>query len=82
MSDAVSIIDVMDDPSLFHPWFKRKEDWQAWRAFLCALFGLTMTTEQREIYTRLLHERTCRQHKRMKRGWWLVVAAESRSSLR
>jgi hypothetical protein len=36
---SISIIDAMDDPALFGPWFQRG-DWTAWRAFHRALFGL------------------------------------------
>lgn len=45
----VSILDAMDDPNLWRPWF-RHGDWTAWRAFLSALFGLPMDDDQRAIY--------------------------------
>ena len=38
---ALSIIQAMDDPELFAPLFKG-ESWNAWRAFLTAMFGLPM----------------------------------------
>jgi hypothetical protein len=71
MRDALTILDTMDDPALFGPWFKRRDDWQAWRAFLCALFGLPMTTEQRAIYTRHTgrgNYTTCQAHEA-----WLII---------
>lgn len=45
----ITILDAMDDPKLFGPWF-RGDSWDAWRAFLAALFGLPMSPEQLEVY--------------------------------
>ena len=36
----MNILEACDDPKLFAPWFKSPPTWRAWRAFLCALFGL------------------------------------------
>lgn len=44
-----SIIEAMDDERLFRPWF-RSDSWDAWKAFLCALFALPMTSAQFEIF--------------------------------
>lgn len=32
------------------PWFKTGADWTAWRAFLCAIYGLPMTARELAIY--------------------------------
>ena len=45
----VSITDTMNDPALFGSWFKGNT-WNAWRAFLSALFGLSMNPEQLALY--------------------------------
>jgi len=45
----LSILDCMDDPNLWAPWF-RHGDWTAWRAFLAALFGLPLDDDQRATY--------------------------------
>lgn len=37
-----NILAALDHPALFGPWFKDASTWRAWRAFLCALFGLPM----------------------------------------
>ncbi|MEW8193980.1 MAG: hypothetical protein AB2793_09730 [Candidatus Thiodiazotropha sp.] len=47
-----TIIDTIRDPHLFAPWFKEPNSWCAWRAFLCALFGLSMSKEALTIYQR------------------------------
>src|SRR5690242_276800 len=39
----------MDDKKLFRPWF-RSDSWDAWKAFLSALFALPMTPGQFEIF--------------------------------
>lgn len=47
---SVNILSAIDDANLFGPWFKDHDTWAAWRAFLCALFGLPMTPEQLAVY--------------------------------
>jgi hypothetical protein len=46
----VNILEAIDASELFSPWFKARETWRAWRAFLAALFGLPMTEEQVATY--------------------------------
>ena len=46
----MDILATMRDPNLFARWFRDKETWQAWEAFLRALFGLEMTPEQRSLF--------------------------------
>jgi hypothetical protein len=45
-----TLLDAVDDPLLFAPWFKDKASWAAWFAFLRALFGLPLTAEQLALY--------------------------------
>jgi hypothetical protein len=45
----VNILDATRDPNVFGQHF-RTETWDAWLAFLCALFALPMTDEQLAIY--------------------------------
>ena len=45
----MNIIQALDDPKVFGDFF-RAGTWDAWRAFLCALFGLPMTDDQLETY--------------------------------
>lgn len=46
----IDILAACRDPHLFGPWFKDRASWQAWFAFLAALFGLPMSEQQFEIY--------------------------------
>jgi phage terminase large subunit-like protein len=46
----INILTATADPNLFVPWFSNRETWQAWFAFLAALFALGMTPGQRAIY--------------------------------
>jgi phage terminase large subunit-like protein len=46
----MNILEAVRDPNLFAPWFKHGGSWVAWRAFLAALFGLTMTNDQFAIF--------------------------------
>jgi hypothetical protein len=45
-----SILQAVEDPRLFAPWFK-DSTWAAWRAWLAALFGLPMTPDQLALFT-------------------------------
>jgi hypothetical protein len=46
----MNILDAIADRRVFAQHFRRPETWQRWFAFLAALFGLSMTPEQLEIY--------------------------------
>lgn len=46
----MNILDAVDDPHLFRPWFKDPDSWKAWRAFLASLFALPMTPDQLATY--------------------------------
>jgi hypothetical protein len=46
---ALTILNAMQDPVLFGPWFKGNS-WDAWRSFLGALFGLPMNKVALESY--------------------------------
>ncbi len=48
-SRRLTILDAMSDPQLFGPWFQG-ESWQAWRVFLGALFGLSLSAEELALY--------------------------------
>jgi len=37
---TTSILDTIDHPQLFAPWFRKPSTWSAWRVFLEILFGL------------------------------------------
>ncbi len=43
---TLTILDAIADEKLFARWFRDKSTWQAWRAFLAALFALPMAPEQ------------------------------------
>jgi hypothetical protein len=46
----MNILQACADPHLFAPWFKNRTTWEAWFAYLAALFGLPMTAEQLSTY--------------------------------
>jgi hypothetical protein len=43
---SISILQALDDPALFAPWFKDRATWASWRAFLAALFALPMESPE------------------------------------
>jgi len=46
----MTILEAVRDPALFGPFFRDRESWRAWEAFLSALFGLKLTKEQLATY--------------------------------
>ena len=73
-----SIIQAMQDPNLFGPWF-RGNTWIAWRAFLAALFGLDMNEEESQIFHKhtagsMLATKTAREA-------WVIVGRRGGKSL-
>jgi len=48
----MNILEACDSPHVFRRWFKDRATWQAWFAFLAALFALPMTSEQYLLYRR------------------------------
>lgn len=48
----MNILQAVNDPNLFARWFRDPASWEAWRAFLAALFGLPMTPDQQAIWRR------------------------------
>ena len=46
----MNILEACKDPKLFGPWFRNPKSWQAWFAFLAALFALPMTEEQKRLF--------------------------------
>ncbi len=58
-----TIIEAMDDAKLFQPWFSkrwlRSDSWSAWRIFLKALYGLPLSPEELEIFTRHTGRSSC-----------------------
>lgn len=75
---SLTILDAINDPHLFKPWFKTGTDWTAWVAFLCSLFALDMTEEQAAVY------RSCTGRKTLPTGTaneaWLVCGRRAGKS--
>jgi hypothetical protein len=47
---VITILDAIADAHLFAPWFKDRDTWAVWRAFLAAAFALPMDAEQLATY--------------------------------
>ncbi len=45
-----TLLDCINDPDLFTPWFKDRTTWSAWMVFIAALFALPMSDEQLATY--------------------------------
>ena len=46
-----TILDAIDDPQLFAPWFRDRSTWSSWFVFLRALFGLPLAPHQLALFT-------------------------------
>jgi len=51
-SRTITILDASAHPQLFGQHFRDHVTWAAWCVFLCALFGLPLTSEQLALYTK------------------------------
>jgi hypothetical protein len=45
-----TLLDAVDDPQLFKPWFRDRTTWASWFTFLRALFGLPLTSSEVALY--------------------------------
>jgi hypothetical protein len=66
----LTIHDALNDPALFGRWF-RGSSWTPWRAFLAAVFGLTMTPDELALYQ--THTRRTTPPTSPFREAWLIV---------
>jgi hypothetical protein len=46
----MTLIDAMDDPNLFAPWFKNPKKWESWRAFIKSLFAIPLSAHEQSIF--------------------------------
>ena len=46
----MNLLQAIQDPKLFAPWFRKTDTWRAWLAFLAALFALPMSEEALAIF--------------------------------
>lgn len=67
----MTIIDAIEDPHLFRPFFRDLATWRAWLVFLRALFGLPMTEEDRALY-RTLTQRETPPTQQAEEAWLVV----------
>jgi hypothetical protein len=76
---GLAILDAMQDPHLFGPWFTPEAPWRPWRAFLAALFGLRMSPEETAIF------RACTGRQMLPmapaREGWVIVGRRGGKSL-
>jgi hypothetical protein len=50
---AITIMDAVNDPDIFGPWFRDKRSFAAWFCFLKVIFGLPLDSAELEIFQRL-----------------------------
>ncbi len=43
----MNILTAINDPAVFAPWFRDRDTWRAWFAFLATLFGLELDDDAR-----------------------------------
>ena len=67
----MNILEAIGDAKLFAPWFRDKDTWTAWRAFLAALFALPMTEDEEALYR--LHTGRERLPDAPQDEGWLVI---------
>ena len=75
----MNILDALDHPQLFKKWFD-PPTWDAWRAFLAALFALPMSEQQLGIY-RDCTKRTVAPSKAFNEAWLVCGRRAGKSSI-
>ena len=75
----MNILDALDHPQLFKKWFDAPT-WEAWRAFLAALFALPMSQQQLRIY-RECTKRTAAPSKAFNEAWLVCGRRAGKSSI-
>lgn len=50
---AITIMDAVNDPDIFGPWFRDKQSFAAWFCFLKVIFELPLDSAERQIFQRL-----------------------------
>jgi hypothetical protein len=58
----LNILQAMNDKKVFSTQLRDGPNWLAWRAFLGALFGLPLSTEQAEIFRHCTQRQQPRKH--------------------
>ena len=48
----MNLLDAIDDPQLFGPWFRDRATWLSWFAFIAAVFALPMDEDQAAVFRR------------------------------
>ena len=67
---ALSIIEALDDPALFQPWF-RGSSWVGWRAILKAIYSLPLSDAE-QIFFRSISGNRAPPAKPVKEFWAIV----------
>ena len=67
----MNVLQAIRDPNLFAPWFREPATWQAWFAFLAALFGLPLVGADLDLYRRCTG-RTAPPGKPLNETWIVV----------
>jgi hypothetical protein len=60
------------------PWFKTGADWTAWRAFLCATYGLPMSQKEHDIFRKCTGRKDAPKQKA--REVWGIMGRRARKS--
>jgi hypothetical protein len=66
-----TILETMEDPALFGPWFTPVASWRPWQAVLAGLFGLPMAEGLFALYRQLTGRRTAPTTP-AREGWFVV----------
>jgi hypothetical protein len=66
----VTIIDTLDDPALFQPWFPGPS-WNTWRTILKAAFGIALDNSELETFHGLARDRP--PPERQVRELWIIA---------
>jgi hypothetical protein len=75
----LDIVEAMDHPGLFGPWFKGGSSWDGWRTVLRAAFGLAMSEQEREFFCTVAEREPPK--KRVKELWIIAGRRAGKDSI-
>jgi hypothetical protein len=74
----LNIIEAMDDPALFEPWF-RGPTWNPWRVVLKAIFALEMTADEKAFFRSIADREPPTEP--VKEAWFIVGRRGGKDSI-
>ena len=75
----MTVLQAIDDPNLFGPWFSNRTTWSTWKVFLKALFGLRLKPNEVAVFERITG-RASPPRQQAQEAWLVIGRREAKAS--